>query len=434
MKTKLICAFLALACVIFGIMEASAFTAEAGMTLASGALGAIAVNNGGTATATEGEFGAGVHTNPTANPGAVSDTTRQASPDLIKDPVDRKIVKMAHSGIPIDQITRHSSSTQSNGMRYQFYSVDNKPISATILDRADADDTTADASAMTARATAASARTGYFYVDNGAVFSVSDTLILFGEKGYGFEKDSISATSLNVPLSLYVEAIDGNKITVSAINGKFDSSLQCCGIPAITTGGTVKRLGKAIQEGVMQTAITEVYPTKQELFMQIFKCQVSESTIQQLSDKEVDWDYNDQSDMALFDMRRGIELSYIAGIKGYRFDRSTGRYTYTCAGIIQQIMESGNVIYFTSDTLTEDTIVKTLVEPVFRGNAGSPTRYLFAGSDMVVNIASAAKDFTKNINSTQILSRFGYDFKQLSFMGWNFNLYQHPLLDDLGQW
>ncbi len=429
MKTKLFSVFLTLSCALFGIIDASAFMAVAPPSAAEGAAN---VNAGETASAGTGEFGTGVHTNPTANPGAVTDTTRQAAPDLIQDEVDRKIVRMKHSGIPIDQFTRHMSSKQVKGMRYQFYSVDNKPIEATILDRASSDDTSADANAITAKAISASARTGYFYIDNPSVVSVSDTLILLGEKGYPTESATISASSINIPLSLYVESVDGNKITVSAINGKYNDTLRCCGIPKITAGGKIRRLGKAIQEGVMQTSITEIYPTKQELFMQIFKCQVSESTIQQLSAKEVDWTYNDQSDMAIFDMRRGIELSYIAGVKGYRFDTANKRYTYTCAGIIQQILESGNVIYFESDTLTEDNIVKKIVEPAFRGNSGSPTRFLFAGSDMVVNLASAAKGFQKNINSTQIVSHFGYDFRQLSFMSWNLNLYQHPLLDDLG--
>ncbi len=394
--------------------------------------GAANVNAVGTAQAGVGEFGTGIHTQPVANPGTVTDTTRQAAPDLIKDPVDSKITRMAHSGIPIDQITRHSSSLQNQGMRYEHYSVDNRPISTTILDRSDTTDTSADANALTAKASTSTTRTGYFYVDNPSMLSVSDTLILLGEKGYEFESNTISATTANLPLALYVEAVDGNKITVSAINGLYNSSTGTCGIPKITSGGTVVRLGKAVQEGVVQTAVTDSFPSKQTVFMQIFKCQVSESTIQQLSAKEVDWSFEDQSDMALFDMRRGIELSYIAGIKGYRLDTSTKRYTYTCAGIIQQIIESGNVVTYKGEDLTEENIVKTLVEPAFRGNSGSPTRYLFAGSDMVVNIASAAKNFQKNINSTQVLSRFGYDFKQLSFMGWNLNLYQHPLLDDLG--
>ena len=125
----------------------------------------------------------------------------------------------------------------------------------------------------------------------------------------------------------------------------------------------VYRLGHAASEGDVQTTPYAALPEPDELFMQIFKTQVMESTISIDSEMKVNWSLADQQELALYNMRKEIELSYIYGVKGYFRDLNTKRYVYTCSGVIQQILEKGTVIFdaFNNDgKLLLTDVVKTI--------------------------------------------------------------------------
>lgn len=398
-----------LMCAIFGIVDASAFAADAA---AAATAGAAAVNAGGQSTATVGQEGVGVHTNPNSNPGEVTDTMRLASPDFIQDPVDEKITKMYQSGVPIDQITRTLQTSQKNGMRYAFYSVDTLPMKSKITTEF--------------TEVAASTGVGTIKVENPNMFNPTDTIVVPSILGYQFNSNTRSATD---PLRLYVQNVTTDGIVVQAINGGLESGRMS--IPYIPADTPIYRLARAASEGEVQTAPYSVIPEKDELYMQIFKTQVAESTIAKVSDKEVDFTFSDQEELALYDMRRSIEAAFIYGSKGYFFNTATKRWVYTCSGIIQQILERGTVINYTPNDLTEAKLMSDIVKPIYLGNSGSATRYLFAGSDFVTTIATLA-GVQKQMNATQVLRKFGYDWKTIQFMSWQLNLYQHPLLDEVG--
>jgi hypothetical protein len=190
-------------------------------------------------------------------------------------------------------------------------------------------------------------------------------------------------------------------------------------------------LGRAAAEGEVQTEVWSVLPEKDELFMQIFKTQISESTIMAMSDKEANWTFNDQEELALRDMRKCIELSYIYGTKGYFVDTRKKKYVYTCAGIIQQILERGTVIRFNQNVTTEADLITNIIKPIFTDNSGSASRYMFAGSDFVTMIATIS-GIQKQMDATQVFRKFGVDWKAIQFMSWQLNLVQHPLMDEIG--
>jgi hypothetical protein len=235
--------------------------------------------------------------------------------------------------------------------------------------------------------------------------------------------------STKQPLRLYVSAVNTNDITVQPIYVQTTSTAMT--IPAIGENTAIYRLGRAAAEGEVQTEVWSTLPEKDELFMQIFKTQISESTIMAMSEKEADWTFNDQEELALRDMRKCIELSYIYGTKGYFVDNKKKKYVYTCAGIIQQILERGTLISYTDAITKEADLITDVVKPIFTGNSGSASRYLFGGSDFVSMIATI-EGIQKQMDATQVFRKFGVDWKAIQFMSWQLNLVQHPLLDEVG--
>lgn len=398
----------AVVCAIFGVADVSAFCADA-------AAAAQAVKDSGMANATPGVDNAGVHTTPVVNKGLVTDVTRLASPDLIEDPVDREICKMFQTAFPIDQITRHLPQDEVKGMRYGFYSVDEKPIKDTV------------ATAVTA-STSGSASMKMNNID---MWCVSDTMVIPGVQGY---KNGTNDRDTKSPLRLYVSAVNvgTSTLTVQTINE--EKSTTKFNIPYIPANAIVYRLASAAAEGEVTTDVWSTIPEKEEMFMQIFKTQISESTIQKLSDKEADFTLTDQEELALRDLRKRIELAFIYGVKGYFKDAIKKKYVYTCAGAIQQILERGTVISYNSSSApitTEKALITNIIKPIFDGNSGSASRYIFAGTDFVTMIATI-EGLQKQMDATQVIRKFGIDWKTLQFMSWQLNLVQHPLLNEIG--
>ena len=400
--------FLTIVCAIFGIVDASA----AVMAASAASVGAAAINADGSARATVGADGAAIHTTTNVAQGGLNTDTIRLGSDLIDDPIDQLVVKMFQSAVAVDQICRHLTQVKQNGMRFSFWSVDTRPVADTV---------------STAFAAVSTGYTGTLVVSNPNMFDKTDVLVVPTVLGYDFNSGTRSTKS--VPLNLYIKEITDSGLVVQAVNG--DYSTTAIGIPAIPAGTRIFRLGHAASEGDVQTTPYAAIPEPDELFMQIFKTQVMESTISIDSDKKVSWSLADQQELALYNMRKEIELSYIYGVKGYFREQTSKRYVYTCSGVLQQILEKGNVISYTAGSLTEASLMSSIVKPIFLGNSGSSTRYMFAGSDLVAEIA-VLPGVQRQMGATQVLRKFGMDWKTLQFMSWQINLYQHPLMDEIG--
>lgn len=388
---------------IFGIVDASA--------------GIMAADAAATFAGVEGK---GTHTTFGTNNGLTTDVTRENAPDLIDDPIDKMVVKMFQSGIAVDQVCRYITNVKQNGMRYSFWSVDTRPV---------ADKLTGAFAGTTGTTTQ-----GTILVQTPNMFDISDVIVV--PSVAGFNADGSTSVS---PLNLYVVGHDNNTggLIVQAVNGEKlanNMGMLIPAIPATTESGDatpIYRLGHAASEGDVQTTPYAALPEPDELYMQIFKTQIMESTISVDSDKKVNWSLADQQELALYNMRKEIELSYIYGVKGYFRNNTTNRYVYTCSGIIQQIAEKGNMVAYGIGTLTDKKLMTDIVKPIFLGNSGSATRYLFAGSDLVAEIATL-ESVQRQMGATQVLRKFGVDWKTIQFMSWQLNLYQHPLLDEIG--
>ena len=75
----------------------------------------------------------------TENGGAVlngpltTTATKSVTPELLKNELDKRIVKIRPMSTPIDQISRMGGTRKAGSMVVDYYSVDTKPMSAKLV-------------------------------------------------------------------------------------------------------------------------------------------------------------------------------------------------------------------------------------------------------------------------------------------------------------
>ncbi len=193
-------------------------------------------------------------------------------------------------------------------MRVEYYSVDTKEGSTNI----------------TEGNRSLSVETGKQFsirVANSAIFSETETVLL----------PTLSVTTGSYKgqaLVGYITEISADTLTVIPVNA--DST------PAtfdLKVGDPVVRMGRAARELDVQTTQFIALPRKDYNFCQIFKSQVEESLYQRLADKEVGWEFTDQEEVAIMDMRLGMEKSFLFGARSRIELAATGDEVFLTGGI-----------------------------------------------------------------------------------------------------
>ena len=136
--------------------------------------------------------------------------------------------------------------------------------------------------------------------------------------------------------------------------------------------------------------------------------QVEQSTLQRLANKEVGWTMSDQEEAAVYDMRLGMEKSFLFGAARKVWDNSKKEYIYFTGGIWKQ---AGKEYYIeTTNGITAEGIVD-LMREAFTGNAGSKRKILIGGSGLVSSISKL--DYNRVVTAGQHVSKWGIDFTEL---------------------
>lgn len=329
-----------------------------------------------------------------------TDITREASPDLLRNEIDQRIVKIRPMSTPIDQIMRHSEMRKSGSMIYDYYAVDTKPTKAKL--------STAYTEPGSSAATT-SHKKATLETDNNDIFDVTETILAKGVKGY----NSDGTTQSKADLVLYVsKKSDEGKPVVYALNGKTINGVDNC-VPSIPKDTVLIRMGRAATELDVQTSQFEALPVKAQNYCQIFKMQVEQSTFQKIANKEVDWNFSDSEECAIFDMRMGMEKSFMFGVKNSIYDADKKQNVMTTGGIWWQ---AGKETEYDPETgLTQNDLIDIMQE-AFTGNAGNKRKILVGGSNFIGLInkldvqkyVGANDDFVKwGIDFTEIRSKFG---------------------------
>ena len=322
-----------------------------------------------------------------------TDITREGSPDLLLNEIDQQIVKIRPMSTPIDQISRYGGSKHAGSMTVDYYSVDTKPTSTKLAVTVNEVNTASNGNAPTA----------VIQTRNNEIFDPTDTILVQGTSGY----DGEDASESGQDLMLYVIGRDTNGVTVMAVNGPTVNGVENC-IPSIIEGTTLVRMGRAASELDVQSPQFEALPMKSRNLCQIFKMQVEQSTLQRLANKEVGWTMSDQEEAAIYDMRLGMEKSFLFGVARQLWDNTKKEHIYFTGGIWNQ---AGKDIFLESSTEFTVSDMVDLMKEAFTGNAGSKRKILIGGSNLISRISKL--DYTRVITANQHVSKWGIDFTEL---------------------
>ena len=136
--------------------------------------------------------------------------------------------------------------------------------------------------------------------------------------------------------------------------------------------------------------------------------QVEQSTLQRLANKEVGWTMTDQEEAAIYDMRLGMEKSFLFGAPRKLWDNNKKEYVYFTGGIWNQ---AGKTAYVESSTEFNADKMVELMRQAFTGNAGSKRKILIGGSGLISRISKL--DYSRIITAGQHVSKWGIDFTEL---------------------
>ena len=308
--------------------------------------------------------------------------TNTLAPGLLRSEVDERIVKIRPSSTPLDQISRMVGARKAASMKVDYYSVDIKDGS-TVLSR-------------TLRGiTLTQGQSLELPVENSSIFSETETVLVPGivipdgpYKGQG--------------LVGYVTAIADDTLTVIPVNLAPGTVGTDAG--SLDQGSRVIRMGRAARELDVQTSQYVALPKKDYNFCQIFKCQVEESLYQRLSDKEVGWNFSDQEEVAIMDMRMGMEKSFIFGARARVAVGDTADEVLFTGGIWNQ---TDRTFTYDSADVSNDFIIG-LSRAAFTGRSGSTRKVLLAGSGLIQYLSSLPS--VKVVAAEEKKTVWGIDF------------------------
>lgn len=340
-----------------------------------------------------------------------TDLAREASPSLLLNEVDRQIVKIRPMATPVDQISRYGGAKHAGAMQVDYYNVDTKPT-VTLLSE-DYNESTA---------TSTGSNKVCIETENDEIFDASDTILVQGI--YGYEPDGVTGSVRE--LVLYVTSRDSNNgLTVMAVNGKRVGDMQGC-VPSIPAGTTLVRMGRAASELDVMSPQFEAMPKKDSNVCQIFKMQVEQSTLQKLANKEADWTMSDQEEAAIYDMRLGMEKSFLFGVKQVLWNPDKKENIMLTGGIWHQ---AGKEFRYDTDILGENEVVE-LMRKAFTGNNGSKRKVLIGGSKLIGALSHL--DVTRVVTSGESVSKWGIDFTELRSKFGTLYLLLSEVFDDCG--
>lgn len=264
-------------------------------------------------------------------------------------------------------------------------------------------------------------------VDDSSIFSITDTIRVVGVKG--FKTDGSTQDTKDLMLYVVGKNDETGYPIVIAVNGKKNSDGSNSLVPQINANTKIIRMGRAASEIDVETGQFYNLPTPEEQYCQKFMMQVEQSTFDKMWDKKVDWNFSDMEEDGIYDMRLGMENSYMFGVKSKVKDpKKSGADVYLTGGIYWMAgkdMAIGTAASGTT-TITDDQMVDFLKD-LFTGNdSGNGTKIGFAGSDM---LAALAKMKSERFKVVKEFERWGLKFTSFDSNFGKLLVMHHELMD-----
>lgn len=316
------------------------------------------------------------------------DLAKAVSPDLLRNEIDNRIVKIRPSATPVDQISRHAQARHAGSMIVNYYAVDTQGSNAVVMQKSNPDDK-GDWDGLPYDIT----------VDTPEIFAPSETLLVPSIPGTDKKGNPAGA------LILYIVGITNGKLRVLPVNC-YDSDGKATA-PTLLKGTEIVRMGRAAAELDVQTCQFATLPRKEENYCQIFKAQVEESTLMKISNKEVGWTFNDQEEVAILDMRQGMERNFLFGNRCRVYDPEKRTDIFLTGGIWHQ---AGKESRYEIGNLDFEKLIQ-ISRHAFTGVNGSSRKILIGGTGLIEQLHKL--EATKMIAAGETMTRWGLDFNEI---------------------
>ena len=317
------------------------------------------------------------------------------SPDLLRNEIDRRIVKIRPMATPIDQLSRWAGAKHAGSMIVDYYSVDTRPTTALTVSAFTGctDDEGSDRFQKARLST-----------DNNDLFEASETILVKGVAGY--QPDGKTQSSQDLVLYVVEKEASTGMLNVVTVNGQTIGEYKNC-IPTIPSGTTLVRMGRAATELDVQTPQFEALPKKSRNYCQIFKMQIEQSTLQKIANKEVGWTFSDQEEAAIYDMRLGMEKNFLFGVKA-RVEDTKKRETVMLTGGIWD--QAGSEFTYEKGALNQNAVI-SMMRKAFTGNAGNKRKILIGGSGLIEQLNQL--ESTKVLMAGENIVKWCIDFSEM---------------------
>jgi hypothetical protein len=357
-----------LLCSVFGVADAGAMTAEV-ITLPEG--GVASVND--------------INTDQFA---------RENSEDLNLPDVQRKVVRINAGANPLVQFAFFANKESATSRVQELYLVDILPDNTTLK------------TAYTEPDSGNGVETVTIDTNNNDIFSAKETLIFTSVRGYD---ESGAAQTEQYFVGYILRRTDEGKLVIKAVNGKAIGGTGNS-VPTLPANTVILRAGRAHNEIDMRTEPFALVPTKETQYLQSFRCQVEQSTLDKIANKEADWKFSDVEMSAVDDMKRGMSKSFLFGVKKKIYDE-TRREVYLTEGVYWQ---AGKEFLYGANAEGKFTYEELiyLSEMAFTGGNGIKKKYFLVGSGLMTQLSLIKYvDTYKLASSTH--TRYGITFKEI---------------------
>lgn len=316
-----------------------------------------------------------------------------ASPDLLVNSIDEAIVKIRPMATPLDQISRLGHVRPVKSMEVDYYSVDTRKDSTTTVSVNDAGISTEGGNVVD------------LDVAEPSVFEPSETF---------FYRDEAGETHTGYVLSKKDATLR------CVINDKNAEDNFAAGTPLI-------RMGRAATQLDVQSPQFSVLPTRHSNNCQIFKMQIEQSIMMRESHKSIGWDFNDQQEAAVYDMRCGMEKQFLFGNKMKFYDTEKGETVMLTQGVWHQ---AGRDIRIDLKNFDSKALVDMLRE-AFTKNSGSRRKVLMGGSELIAALNKL--DAQRVITARDQVTAWGIDFSELSSKFGKLYVVYNEIFDTMGR-
>lgn len=201
-------------------------------------------------------------------------------------------------------------------------------------------------------------------------------------------------------------------------------------VPTFTKTDVIYRLGNAMSEKDMTTEPFAVYPEEYEQYCQNFMAQIEETTFANITEKKVDWDFNDMEIENIYSMRGEIEGSFLFGEK-YEIRAGSDTTLFT-GGITRLISKTLNYGTGGDDRSLTKEQYTAWMKDLFTGNNGSKERVLFAGATLIESISLLRETYKTMQNNTNMETYLGVKCTSIVSDFGTLKIVHNPILDELG--